>query len=171
MVEARQKVTYSANSNSSSTFRQLEEPALSRFDSPPFKLSNHNSKNPDYMSITKNRGVKQVRPFSISQNEYISHRYHDSQAMPVNHDLTLPDIFTKDSLVTSEVDSDPSIFDIECDGDNTTNASPKVKNHNSDDEGEESSFLLKLERTLPLKPDVNPEVAVGMTTAYFGNKN
>lgn len=81
-------------------------------------------------------------------------------------DFSLPNIFCKETINLDDADSEPSIFDLECD--ESTNASPTFKHKRIESELVESQFLLKLQKTLFKSTDGKEEHNIGMTTAYFG---
>ena len=168
----RQKVTYSANANNPSvnSFSRLNNEFLEEKSiKPSLNYSDAKLRDYGYMSVSKDRRRQLVRPFNLAPNVSTIDVY-DKEARNefCQEELTLPSIFWKETLSPFENESEPSIFDLN--SENTTIASPALKQNKHDMDSNQSSFLLKLENSLITKPSQENDKGVGMTTAYFGNK-
>jgi len=130
MMSTRQKVTYSANNSSMHKFTNLNEVSLENSNRPNYKISDMKLKNYGYMSVAKDRRRQHCRPFNLVPIDSPQKRLGDgTRNGHYQEDFSLPNIF-KDTLIPSDNESEPSIFDMECD--ESTNASPTQKRDSSD---------------------------------------
>lgn len=171
ILNTRQKITYSAHPSSMQINENIGINENISLKSPHFSLSDRKLKNYGYLSVEKCKNRPFVKPFLLSPID-TQEKINFSNTRNLkkwNEDFSFPKIFSKDSPLLYESDSQASIFDIEWD--NSTTASPTLSPSKRLSPENESQFLLKLEKTLVKSYDQSKEEDIGMSTAYFGAKN
>jgi hypothetical protein len=115
-------------------------------------------KNNGLYSIIDQRNRQNIRPF-ILENSGKSHGSSYTRNDDKREDLSLPEIFSKDSILPSTNDSERFIID--------DSRSDKSVNSTSDDD--QSTFLIKLKKMSDPKEMENKDIKGLRSTAYFGS--